>query len=361
MVGICYRCWSRPANRTAHAADEAAEVARSYLAAVGANRQGRAVGRRRVEHVITVSGLEKRYRDGTYAVRGVDFNVRRGEIFGLLGPNGAGKTTTMTILGTLHNATAGTATVLGHDVRTQAAAIRKQIGFAMQEVGMDDLATAWEMMMFHASLYGIDKAEARKRSERLLREFGLWQHKDRRCTRFSGGMQRRLDLAVSLLHRPKVLFLDEPTTGLDPTSRTDLWRLLRRLRDEEGITIVMSTHYMDEADALCDRIAVMHAGRIAALDTPTALKRSVGADRIHVSLNRAPQDSEVAALRRAFGSHLQVHDDALTIVVRDGRHALLPAMRELDKAGIAVAGTRVQSPRLDDVFLQYTGQQLEAD
>ncbi len=309
--------------------------------------------------VISVRGLEKRYKDGTYAVRGVSFDVEKGEIFGLLGPNGAGKTTTMKILGTLHNATAGQAHVLGLDVRKDAAALRQQIGFAMQEVGMDDLATAWEMMMFHASLYKIPKAEAKQRSQELLQEFDLWRHKDRRCTHFSGGMQRRLDLAVSLLHRPKVLFLDEPTTGLDPTSRADLWSLLRRLRDEQGLTIFMSTHYMDEADALCDRLAVMHQGELAALDTPDNLKRSVGADRIDVELAKPLQAGQGHALQRTFGDHLVVADGGVQILVQDGRRALLPAMRELDRAGVAVAGTRVHTPTLDDVFLQYTGQRLE--
>lgn len=312
--------------------------------------------------VISVRRLEKRYGDGTYAVRGVDFDIHKGEIFGLLGPNGAGKTTTMRILGTLHNASGGGARVLGMDVRKGAHQIRHRIGFAMQEVGMDDLATAWEMMMFHASLYKVPKGKARARARELLETFDLWEHRKRRVTRFSGGMQRRLDLAVSLLHDPDVLFLDEPTTGLDPTSRADLWQLLRRLRRDRGLTIFMSTHYMDEADALCDRIAVMADGQIKAIDTPEALKRSVGADRIQVSLAEHPDEAQRHRLTQTFGARrLHLDDGTLSIMVSDGAKALLPAMRVLDQAGLHIAGTKVLTPTLDDVFLKYTGARLEAE
>ncbi len=313
-----------------------------------------------VNPVIRVRGLEKRYRDGTYAVRGVDFDVAKGEIFGLLGPNGAGKTTTMKILGTLHNATAGQASVLGKDVRRHAPQIRRRIGFAMQEVGMDDLATAWEMLMFHAQLYRIPRHVAARRAKELLETFDLWDDRKRRVMAFSGGMQRRLDLAVSLLHEPEVLFLDEPTTGLDPTSRAELWTLLRKLRREQGLTIFMSTHYMEEADALCDRLAIMHDGRVAAIDTADRLKRGVGSDTIEIRLAQTPSAAQRRAVEETFQGHGHFVDHTLRISVRDGAESLLPAMRALDRTGLQMAGTKVLTPTLDDVFLKYTGAHLEA-
>jgi ABC-2 type transport system ATP-binding protein len=308
--------------------------------------------------VITVHNLRKTYADGTPAVRGVSFHVAKGEIFGLLGPNGAGKTTIMRILGTLHPASAGTATVLGLDVGRQAARVRERIGFAMQEVGMDDLATAREMVVFHARLAGIAKADAVRRAAALLETFGLTDHADRRVTRFSGGMQRRLDLAVSLVHQPEVLFLDEPSTGLDPASRADLWKVLRGLREEHGITVVMSTHYMEEADVLCDRIAIIADGRIAAIDTPANLKRSVGQDRIRVELGRAATDVQRTKVQRALGDGAHFDDGVLVVSVPDGGRALMPTLRAASDAGLDVVATRVLSPTLDDVFLRYTGKRL---
>ncbi len=312
--------------------------------------------------VIQVRDLEKRYRDGTYAVRGVSFDVHRGEIFGLLGPNGAGKTTTMHVLGTLHRATGGAARILGHDVAHQPHAIRRRIGFAMQDVGIDDLATAEEMLVFHARLHGIRGREARRRAAELLDTFDLTKHRKRRVTAFSGGMQRRLDLAVSLIHDPDVLFLDEPTTGLDPHSREDLWATLRRLRDERGLTVLMSTHYMDEADELCDRIAIIQDGRIAAIDTPRHLKRNVGADTIQVELGAHPDDWQKTVLREGFrGAPVRLRDGTLELRVQDGGESLLPALRVVDRAGLSVRSTRVLSPTLNDAFLKYTGKRLEED
>ncbi|HEX2066498.1 MAG TPA: ATP-binding cassette domain-containing protein, partial [Candidatus Thermoplasmatota archaeon] len=312
--------------------------------------------------VIEVEDLQKTYPDGTSAVRGISFVVRRGEIFGLLGPNGAGKTTAMRILGTLHHATGGSARVLGLDVVKDAKQVKRRIGFAMQEVGMDDLATAQEMLLLHARLYGVKGQEARERAARLLRTFDLEPHKDRRVTRFSGGMQRRLDLAVSLIHTPEVLFLDEPSTGLDPKSRADLWAVLRRLRDEQGITILMSTHYMEEADALCDRIAIMSRGRIAAIDTPASLKRSVGADAVRITLAKPLEPRQWTALQRAFhAGNLHLEGDRLDIRVKDGARSLVPALRIVTDLGVQVRETKVQAPTLEDVFLKYTGARLSAD
>jgi ABC-2 type transport system ATP-binding protein len=309
--------------------------------------------------VIEVIDLQKEYKDGTKAVNGISFSVRRGEIFGFLGPNGAGKTTTMRILGTLHWKTSGTAKVLGLDVEEHALQVQKRIGFAMQEVGMDELATAREMLVLHARLYGIPLKQAKAKAEELLATFDLAEHADRRVTRFSGGMQRRLDLAVSLIHTPEVLFLDEPSTGLDPKSRSDLWRVLRKLRDQ-GITIMLSTHYMDEADELCDRVAIVHKGRIAAIDTPETLKRSVGADTVHIALGSAPTAAQQSDLRRTFGAHnVKFPAGKVEIRVKDGARALLPALQNVAKHGLAITQTRVQTPTLEDVFLKYTGASFE--
>jgi ABC-2 type transport system ATP-binding protein len=312
--------------------------------------------------VVDVHDLRKTYPDGTAAVQGVTFQVRRGEIFGFLGPNGAGKTTTMRILGTLLAGTGGRASVLGLDVARQAHRIKEKIGFAMQEVGMDDLATAREMLHLHAKLYGMSGREAKARAEELLATFDLAEHADRRVVRYSGGMQRRLDLAVSLVHTPEVLFLDEPSTGLDPKSRTDLWAVLRRLRREQGLTVLMSTHYMEEADALCDRIAIIHKGRIAAIDTPERLKRSVGADTLRVALAAEPTPQQWAAAQAAFGAaNLRREPGALLLKVSDGGRALLPALRIIGDLGFQVRETKVQTPTLQDAYLHYTGARLDED
>ncbi len=308
--------------------------------------------------VIDVQGLCKTYKDGTHAVRDLSFQVEEGEIFGLLGPNGAGKTTTMRILGTLHHATRGKAHVLGIDVAKHPHKVRQRIGFAMQEVGMDDLATADEMLRMHGRLYGLSRRQARQRADELLETFHLAEHADRRVTRFSGGMQRRLDLAVSLVHEPEVLFLDEPSTGLDPTSRADLWAVLQKL-NRDGITVFMSTHYMEEADALCDRLAIMNDGRVAAIDTPGRLKRSVGADTIHVRLQHALDLDAARSLEQRFGRGARVYGDTLEVRVRDGAESLLPVLQRVANIGASVASTRVKTPTLDDVFVRYTGAHLE--
>jgi ABC-2 type transport system ATP-binding protein len=309
--------------------------------------------------VIDVRGLRKTYPDGTSAVKGVSFQVRRGEIFGFLGPNGAGKTTTMRILGTLLAPSGGTAQVLGRDIVQHAKDVRHRIGFAMQEIGLDDLATAKEMLLLHARLYGMNRAEARKRADELLDLFNLTEHADRRVTRFSGGMQRRLDLAVSLAHTPELLFLDEPSTGLDPASRSDLWQILRRLRREQGVTVMLSTHYMDEADALCDRVAIMNDGIIAAIDTPANLKRGIGADRLRIELAESLTAQQLASLQSTFlAQNVHATTDFVDIRVKDGARALVPALRIVGDLGVKVQGTRVLSPTLEDVFLQYTGARL---
>jgi len=245
---------------------------------------------------IVVDGLAKRYRNGTEAVRGISFRVRTGEMFGILGPNGAGKSTTIGMLGTLVRPTGGRATVAGIDVAERPAAVRRLIGFAMQEVGVDDLATGRELVILHGRLHGLSRREAARRAELLLDLFGLGDAADRRMAEYSGGMQRRADLASALVHLPPVLFLDEPTEGLDPHGRSAIWTTLERLNETLGMTVVLTTHYMDEADRLCDRIAIVDHGRIVTEGTPAELKRAAGSMSLEEAyLNSTSRTLEVAA------------------------------------------------------------------
>jgi ABC-2 type transport system ATP-binding protein len=245
---------------------------------------------------IVVDALAKRYSNGTEAVRGISFRVRSGEIFGILGPNGAGKSTTIGMLGTLVLPTGGRATVAGLDVVAQRREVRRRIGFAMQEVGVDDLATGRELLILHGRLHGLSRGEASRRAGLLLALVGLGDHAGARMGDYSGGMKRRVDLASALIHLPQILFLDEPTEGLDPRARSAIWAALAWLREELGMTIVLSTHYMEEADRLCDRIAIVERGQIVVSGTPQELKVSARAATLEDAyLHSTGQALEVAA------------------------------------------------------------------
>ena len=245
---------------------------------------------------IVVDGLAKRYPNGTEAVRGISFRVRAGEVFGILGPNGAGKSTTMGMLGTLVRPTGGTATVAGIDIAAHPRDVRRKIGFAMQEVGVDDLATGHELLVLHGRLHGLSRREATRRAGLLLELVGLAEAADRRMAEYSGGMQRRADLASALIHLPPVLFLDEPTEGLDPHGRSAIWETLEQLNEALGMTVVITTHYMEEADRLCDRIAIVDHGRIVVEGTPAELKRAAGSLTLEEAyLNSTRRTLEVAA------------------------------------------------------------------
>ncbi|HEX6712261.1 MAG TPA: ATP-binding cassette domain-containing protein [Thermoleophilaceae bacterium] len=228
------------------------------------------------DDAIAVEGLSKTYASGTEAVRGISFRVAAGEIYGMLGPNGAGKSTTIGMLGTLVRPTAGRATVAGFDIVSEAKDVRRQIGFAMQEIGLDDLATGHEFLVLQGRLHGLTRREAGERAEALLESLDLAQAASRRIGEYSGGMKRRLDLASALIHRPPIVFLDEPTEGLDPRARVAIWEMLERLSNE-GSTIVLTTHYMEEADRVCDRIGIVDRGEIVVEGTPAELKASFGA------------------------------------------------------------------------------------
>ena len=311
-------------------------------------------------NIVVVKDLEKKYKSGTHAVKGINFEVKKGEIFGMLGPNGAGKTTTLQMMGTLLNITNGKIKILEYDVESDSSNVRENIGFALQEAGLDSLSTVKELIAFHVKLFGFRGVEIDRRVEQSLSLLDLHQYSDQMIPELSGGTQRRLDLAVSLVHDPKLLILDEPTTGLDPAHRSDLWTLLKKLKTEKGITIVLSTHYMEEADVLCDRLAIIDSGEIVAMDTPQKLKKTIGKDRIEFKLFESLSEEQIMALKEEFGDeNISANDLFFTVRVEDGEETLLNTLKIIIKMEIKVKGTKVLRPSLDDVYLKYTGKRLE--
>jgi ABC-2 type transport system ATP-binding protein len=308
---------------------------------------------------IEAYALRRTFKGGIEAVRDIDLTVSAGEIFGFLGPNGAGKTTTVRMLCTLLPPTAGRAAVAGLDVVAEAAAVRRRIGVALQEIGLDPVQTGRELLELQCGLYRITGRRARKRTEELLELVGLTEAADRRTKTYSGGMKRRLDLASALVHSPQVLFLDEPTTGLDPASRLTVWDEVRRI-NAGGATVFLTTQYLEEADKLCDRLAIIDEGRIVAQGTPERLKAQMGHDVVSVSLNGA----DVAATEAALGGlpgleRVVVEPDALALYVEDGASSIAEIVRRLDRDEIQVGAIAVARPSLDDVFLNATGRRLE--
>ena len=312
------------------------------------------------ENIVIVQDLEKKYKSGTHAVKGINFNVRKREIFGMLGPNGAGKTTTLQMMGTLLGITEGKIKILDYDVSTESSLVRENIGFALQEAGLDSLSTVRELIAFHVKLFGFRGVEIQERVEQSLSLLDLHEYSDQMIPELSGGTQRRLDLAVSLVHDPKLLILDEPTTGLDPAHRADLWSLLKKLKNEKGITIVMSTHYMEEADFLCDRLAIIDSGEIVAIDTPQKLKKTIGKDRIEFKLFESLDEGQIRLVKERFDeADVLIEESYFTIRVGDGEEALLDTLKSIIDMDVKVKGTKVLRPTLDDVYLKYTGKRLE--
>jgi ABC-2 type transport system ATP-binding protein len=297
---------------------------------------------------VSVRGLVKRYRS-VEAVRGIDLDVPPGETFGFLGPNGAGKSTTIKILCTLVDATAGSARVAGFDVARERDQVRRHIGLVFQDPTLDTYLTAEQNLRFHGELYGVDRSTAAERRREVLTMVGLWERRRDLVQTFSGGMRRRLEIARGLLHSPRVLFLDEPTIGLDPKTRAAIWEYIAELRRREDITVFVTTHYMDEAEH-CDRIAIINEGRIVALDTPAALKAGIGKDR--VQLTTEDDERAIAELRERFGLEAAVHEGAVTFAVAEGA-AFVP--RLFAGIDVPVHSVTVTRPSLDDVFLSYTG------
>ena len=300
---------------------------------------------------IRVEGLEKRFGD-VDAVRGVDFEVRAGETFGFLGPNGAGKSTTLNILCTLLRPTAGRATVAGFDVVAERDDVRREIGVVFQDMTLDPFLSGSQNLRFHGQLYGVPSADLDVRMKQVLELVRLWDRRDKKVATYSGGMKRRLEIARGLLHSPRVLFLDEPTVGLDPQTRASIWEYLDQLRRQEDLTIFLTTHYMDEAEH-CDRIAIMDVGQIVALDTPQALKAAIGTDRVR--LVTADDQTAAAAIASQFGLEVASTPDGLVVQVADGE-AFVP--RLLADLGVAVRSVSVTRPTLDDVFMTYTGRTI---
>jgi ABC-2 type transport system ATP-binding protein len=298
--------------------------------------------------VISVAGLTKRYGD-LEAVRGIDFEVRRGETFGFLGPNGAGKTTTIKILCTLAKATSGMATVAGHDTSTEQNKVRRMIGLVFQDTTLDNYLTAQQNLRFHAALYAVPADAVEPRMRQVMDMVGLWERKDGLVSTFSGGMKRRLEIARGLLHAPHVLFLDEPTVGLDPQTRSSIWTYINDLKSREDITIFLTTHYMDEAEH-CDRIAIIDHGKIVAIDTPQALKASIGKDRVQIQT--ADDAAAIAALRERFDIEAAMHEGAVTFSVASGEEFVPRLFADLS---VPIRSVSVSRPSLDDVFMSYTG------
>ncbi|HWB69848.1 MAG TPA: ATP-binding cassette domain-containing protein [Solirubrobacterales bacterium] len=305
---------------------------------------------------ILVEGLERAFEE-VLAVRGVDLTVQDGEIYGFLGPNGAGKTTTVRMLTTLLLPTGGRATVAGHDVVGEARAVRSTIGVALQEAALDPLMTGRELIRLQATLQGIPTAEGKRRADDLLERVDLAAAADRRVGTYSGGMQRRLDLAAALVHEPRVLFLDEPTTGLDPVSRKTIWEEVREL-NENGTTVFLTTQYLEEADQLADNVGIIDCGRIVAEGTPEALKAEVGNPHVEILL----EEGSVAEAERicAGMGRLLPPKDGRTILleVENGAADIPSVVRALDEAGLGVGSLELVQPTLDDVFVAKTGYHL---
>jgi ABC-2 type transport system ATP-binding protein len=297
---------------------------------------------------IVVRGLAKSFGE-IRAVRGVEFEVATGEVFGFLGPNGAGKTTTINMLCTLAKPSSGAATVAGHDVVRERDDVRRNIGLVFQDPTLDGYLTAQQNLRLHAELYGVESALVMPRMQQVLEMVGLWDRKDSPVATFSGGMRRRLEIARGLMHSPRVLFLDEPTIGLDPQTRRSIWTYIRQLKESEDITIFMTTHYMDEAE-WCDRIAIMDHGEIVALDSPEALKAEVGRDR--VTIHTDDDEAAIAALKERFDIEAVIAEGAVTFGVPVGEEFVPRLFAEL---GVPIRAVSVSRPTLDDVFMSYTG------
>jgi ABC-2 type transport system ATP-binding protein len=297
---------------------------------------------------VSVNGLVKRYGE-VEAVRGIDLEVHAGETFGFLGPNGAGKSTTINMLCTLVRPTAGSASVAGHDVVSERDEVRRNIGLVFQDTTLDGYLTAEQNLSLHAELYGVPRDVVGERLRQVMEMVGLWERRSSLVNTFSGGMKRRLEIARGLLHSPRVLFLDEPTVGLDPQTRSSIWGYIRELKTREDITIFLTTHYMDEAEH-CDRIAIIDHGQIIVLDTPEALKASVGKDRVQIKTD--DEDAAIAALQERFGIEAVLAEGAVTFGVPEGEQFVPRLFAEL---GRPIHSISVSRPSLDDVFMSYTG------
>jgi ABC-2 type transport system ATP-binding protein len=311
---------------------------------------------------IEATDLRKTYPPDVRALDGLSIAVETGTIFGLLGPNGAGKSTTVRILSTLSRPDSGSARVAGLDVSAEPQAVRRAIGVVGQKRGSAQEATGRENLVLQGELYGITGRELKRRVEQALESFGLSDAAERTVKTYSGGMQRRLDIAMGLLHRPQVLFLDEPTTGLDPQARVEMWREIERLSAEEGLTILLTTHYLEEADRLAARLAIVDRGRVVAEGAPETLKSDLEGDAIHVELAAAAQVEQARQLLGSLAglSEVTIDGPSLRARARDGGSAIPALIATLETAGVGVAAVRLSRPSLDDVYLRYAGRAFAA-
>jgi ABC-2 type transport system ATP-binding protein len=327
---------------------------RRRIPAAGASR-----ARRSTNNGIKASSLVREFKKGLRAVDGVDLAVAPGEIYGFLGPNGAGKSTMVHMLTTLLPPTAGTATVAGHDIVRDGPAVRDAIGVALQEAALDPLLTAREHMRLQAGMHGIRRDEARRLGDALIERVGLADAADRRVAGYSGGMRRRLDLALALVHGPRILFLDEPTTGLDVQSRTALWEEVARLAKAEGVTVFLTTQYLEEADQLADRVGIIDRGKLVAEGTPEALKAEIGRPTVEAAPVQAEDERGLRAVLERFGSPTQAAPGAAAVRLDDGVEELAAIVRALDAESLRIGKLDLHAPSLDDVFLAKTGRRLE--
>ena len=308
---------------------------------------------------IEVRQLESSFAGGVKAVQGIDLEVAEREIYAFLGPNGAGKTTTVRMLTTLLRPTGGSAWVAGHDVVADPSGVRRAIGVALQEAALDPLMTGRELMLLQSTLHGLPSAEGVRRSEALLDRVGLTEAAHRRVGTYSGGMRRRLDLAAALVHEPRVLFLDEPTTGLDPVSRQAIWKEVRHLNDE-GTTVFLTTQYLEEADQLADRVGIIDRGCISAEGTPESLKAEIGGSHLELRIAEGGAERAREVMAR-FGELMPERDGILMVLLPHGASDVAPIVRALDDAGLAVESLDLVKPTLDDVFVAKTGRHLEGE
>jgi ABC-2 type transport system ATP-binding protein len=308
---------------------------------------------------IEAIGLVREFKKGPRAVDGIDLRVEPGEIYGFLGPNGAGKSTTVLMLTTLLPPTAGTARVAGHDVVSEGPQVRSSIGAALQEAALDPLLTGREHMRLQTALHGIGKPERERVSAELLERVGLSQAADRKVGGYSGGMKRRLDLALALAHQPRILFLDEPTTGLDIQSRTALWEEVGRLAAEDGVTVFLTTQYLEEADALADRVGIIDHGNIVAEGTPAELKAEIGRPTVEAVPRDPAQRQQTVTVLDRFGECAETDHKGASVQLAGGETELADVVRALDSEGIAIESLNLHAPSLDDVFLAKTGRSLE--
>jgi ABC-2 type transport system ATP-binding protein len=307
---------------------------------------------------IHAADLTRRFGD-LVAVDRISFDIEQGEIFGLLGPNGAGKTTTLSMLATMLEPTAGSATVMGIDITKDQDGVRKAIGIVFQDQSLDEELTAWENMDFHGRLYRIPKDVREQRTEELLRLVELYDRRNDIVKTFSGGMRRRLEIARGLLHHPQVLFLDEPTLGLDPQTRNLLWKYIETLAKEKNITIILTTHYMEEADRLCSRIAIIDHGKIIALDTPARLKDSIGGDVVTI---RSPETEKTAkVLAVPWIKRLETHDGEVILTLENAEQHLSTIVTLMNEKNIPITSISVHKPTLEDVFLSFTGKTIREE